>query len=391
MGKRVTVVSVKQNSLSGVPVAQRLSASLTPLDTALVLLRAGVVPIEPMFLPLAEARGCVAADMQPLHAVPAWDMAATDGWAFRANDLVGASSYSPLLVTTSPMWVEAGDRMPDGCDCVLDSDLVDASSKMFQVLGEAIPGQGVRRGGGDIAAGRLIGAGQVIRPLDLLLARSARLVTLAVRRPRLRLVNVPAANGNDTTGCMIYELANAAGASVVHTLATGRDADPIAAALDASSCDLLVTVGGTGVGRSDATVQALAQRGEVLAHGIALQPGRTSAIGKIERVPVIALPGASDQALVAWWMLVLPVLDGLAERLPRQTVTLPLVRKISSGIGITEMILLEKTEAGWLPLASGDLSLDHIARADAWFAVPAGGEGFAAGTPVTAYMLRDET
>ena len=42
-----------------------------------------------------------------------------------------------------------------------------------------------------------------------------------------------------------------------------------------------------------------------------------------------------------------------------------------------------------MPLAVGDLSLEAIARADAWLAVPGGSEGFAAGTPVDAYMLRD--
>ena len=43
----------------------------------------------------------------------------------------------------------------------------------------------------------------------------------------------------------------------------------------------------------------------------------------------------------------------------------------------------------WMPLATGDLSLETIARADAWLAVPGGSEGYAAGTPVDAYMLRD--
>ena len=42
-----------------------------------------------------------------------------------------------------------------------------------------------------------------------------------------------------------------------------------------------------------------------------------------------------------------------------------------------------------MPLAVGELSLETIARADAWLAVPGGSEGFAAGTPVDAYMLRD--
>ena len=53
-------------------------------------------PVAPVELPLAEALGCVAAEMPPLKAFPPRDIAAADGWALRARDLVGASSYSPL-------------------------------------------------------------------------------------------------------------------------------------------------------------------------------------------------------------------------------------------------------------------------------------------------------
>ena len=65
-----------------------------------------------------------------------------------------------------------------------------------------------------------------------------------------------------------------------------------------------------------------------------------------------------------------------------------LARKISSSVGIADIALLKKSDGAWLPLAIGDLSLDHIVRADAWFAVPGSSEGFAAGTLVDAYMLR---
>jgi molybdopterin biosynthesis enzyme len=99
------------------------------------------------------------------------------------------------------------------------------------------------------------------------------------------------------------------------------------------------------------------------------------------------LAGAPDQALAAWWTLALPVLDRLSGQLqPAQT--LPLARKISSSVGIADIALLKKSDGAWMPLATGDLSLDHIVRADAWLAVPGSSEGFAAGTPVDAYMLR---
>jgi len=369
---------------------QRLPASLTPLEVALAALLDGLEPVAPLALPLGDTLGCVAADMPPLKAFPPGDIAASDGWALRARDLVGASSYSPLPLARLPAWVEAGDAMPQGCDCVIDSDLVDQTGAMVQVLAEAIPGQGVRRLGGDIAAGSVvIASGRRVRPLDLLVARAAGLEKLNVRRPRLRVVDIPATSGHAGTAQLISENAREAGANVVLVNAEGRDAASIVAALDTASCDVLVTVGGSGVGCTDAAIAALAERGEVFAHGIALQPGRTSAVGRIEKTPVIALSGSPDQALAAWWTLALPVLDRLSGRRPRQPIRLPLQRKIASHVGITEIVLLEQIDETWMPMAVGDMSLEVTARADAWLAVPAASEGFAAGTPVDAYMLRE--
>ena len=369
--------------------SQRLPSSLTPLDVASAALLRDLAPVAPIRLPLAEALGCVAAEMPPLTPHPPLDIAATDGWASRANDLVGASSYSPLPLTVPPVWVEAGDPMPEACDCVLDSDSVDQSGPLIQILAEAIPGQGVRRAGGDIAGGTaVIEAGRRVLPRDLLIARAAGLRELSVRRPRVGIVNIPAA-GEAVTMQLIAESARKAGADVTCVGAAARDADAIAKALDTGGFDLLLTIGGSGVGRTDATVTALAQRGEVIAHGIALQPGRTTAVGRIDRTPVIALQGAPDQAFAAWWTLALPTLDLLSGRRLRKSLELPLQRKIASGVGIAEIVLLQRKQGTWVTLAVGDLSLDAIARAEAWLAVPGGAEGFAAGAPVDGYMLRE--
>ena len=369
--------------------SQRLPPSLTPLDTALAALLRNVAPVAPTKLPLAGALGCIAAEMPPLKPHPPHDIAATDGLALRANDLVGASSYSPLPLSTSPAWVEAGDSMPLGCDCVLDSDSIDQSGPLVQVLAEAVPGQGVRRAGGDIAGGSAaVEAGRRVLPRDLLLARAAGMTELSVRRPRVRIVDIPCA-GEAVTAQLIAESARKAGAEVFCVEAAGRDAGSIAGAIDATGCDLLLTVGGSGAGRTDAAVTALAQRGEIIAHGLALRPGRTTAVGRIDKTPVIALQGAPDQAFAAWWTLALPLLDRLSGRRPRLSLTLPLARKIASGVGIAEIVLLQRKQGGWVTLAVGDLSLDAIARAEAWLVVPGGAEGFAAGAPVDGYMLRE--
>ena len=366
---------------------QRLPASLTPLDLALDALLKGVEPVAPAELPLRDALRCMAAEMPPLEAQPPRDIAAVDGYAFRSRDLVGASSYSPLPLTAAPTWVEAGEPIPDGCDCVLDSDSVDVSGPMPQVLAEAIPGRGVRRAGADIAAGsHVVEAGRRVLPRDLLIARAAGVERLKVRRPRVCIVNIP---GGIVTAKLIAESARTAGAEIVSVVAAGRDAASIAAVVGDTACDLLLSIGGSGVGRTDATVTALGMRGEVLAHGIALQPGRTAAVGRVDKAPVVVLPGAPDQAFAAWWTLALPALDRLSGRRPRKTLNLPLARKIASSVGIAEIVLLERKQRVWVTLAAGELSLDAIARAEAWLTVPGGSEGFAAGAPVDAYMLRE--
>ena len=368
---------------------QRLPSSLTPLDVALAALLDGLQPVMPVQLALTDALGCIAADMASLAAHPPHDIAAADGWALRARDLVGASSYSPVPLAALPVWVEAGDRMPQESDCVLNSDSVDAAGPLAQVLAEAIPGQGVRRAGGDIAGGSpVVEAGRRVLPRDLLIARAAGMQRLMVRRVCVRVVNVPT-DGEPVTAQWIAESARKAGADVTFVEAAARDVGSIAGAIDGGGCDLLLTVGGSGVGRTDAAVLALAQRGELIAHGIAMQPGRTTAIGRTGQTPVIALQGAPDQAFAAWWTLALPVLDRLSGRRPRKSLNLPLARKIASGVGIAEIVLLRREQGHWVTLAAGDLSLDAIARAEAWLAVPGGAEGFAAGTPVDGYMLRE--
>jgi molybdopterin molybdotransferase len=348
---------------------QRLPASLTSLDVALAALLLNV-----MQAPARERAddGGSAIALPELKSWPAHDIAAGDGWALRASDLVGASSYTPLPLAKPPVWVEAGDRIPEACDCVLDEDSVDLSGPIAQVLAEAIPGQGVRRKGGPIADARRIA--DACGPGDL-----------SAHRLRVRVVNVP---GGAITAKLIANGLRTAGADVARVEAAARDAASIGKQLDDSDCDLLIIVGGSGVGRTDASVIALAARGEVIAHGLALQPGRTAAVGRIGRAPAIVIPGTPDQALAVWWAVVLPVLDRLANR-ERGTLTLPLARKIASSVGLVEIVLLERQADAWMPLATGDLPLETVVRADAWLLVSGGSEGYAAGAPVSAYLLRE--
>ncbi|TPM43468.1 molybdopterin-binding protein [Mesorhizobium sp. B2-2-3] len=364
---------------------------LTLLEAALDALLHGVMPVTPRLVPLEQALGYVAAGMPPVvPAQPVRDIAAIDGWACRALDLVGASAYSPLVLPVAPIWVETGEAMPEDRDCMLQAGLVDCSGPMIQAAAEAVPGQGVRRAGEDMAAARPpMLEGKAIGVADLLVARKVGLSQLAIRSPRVRVIDVAADSHETFSMRLVVESLSASGVSIVGIETVERDAASIIVALDGEACDFLLLIGGTGDGHADVTAEALARRGVLIGHGIALRPGGTTAIGRLGKTPVVALAGSPHQAFAGFLALVQPVLDRLSGRSERPGIILPLSRKISSAVGLYELVLLGKERDMWTPLAVGDFSLDAMRLADAWLAVPGDSEGYAAGTPVSAFPLRN--
>ena len=370
---------------------QETSGTLAAFDAVHDWLLHGLAPVAPVDLRLDDAIGAIAAEPAPAaHACPSRDEAAVDGWALMARDLIGASSFAPAVPAFPPVWVEVGDAMPDGCDCVVDAQGVDAQGPLVQVLTEAIPGQGVRRAGEDIAVGQLPAIpGRRISAFDILCARRGGLASLPVRRPLVRLIDLESDHAACLTADFAAARARAAGADVAR-VSCKRDVASTANGILDEPADLIVLVGGTGAGRNDHTAAAIAQAGERFAHGIALQPGRTAAFGRVGHIPVVALPGQPDQALAVWLALVEPILRVLTGARRRDPVSMPLARKISSGIGVTEIVLLKQTERAWTPLSVGALSPAQLVSADAWCLIPAMSEGHAAGTPVAGFSLHEE-
>src|ERR1700738_5359443 len=96
---------------------QRLPASLTPLDVALAALLQRVTPVAPVSLSLAEALGCVAADMPPLQAVPRRGVLSR-----RAASPRPRRPPPPPPAGARGLGGEAGDTWRRFCACVVDAD-----------------------------------------------------------------------------------------------------------------------------------------------------------------------------------------------------------------------------------------------------------------------------
>lgn len=354
------------------------SAALMPLADALERLRTVTVPVTPQSRPLAAANGRIAAETVPVpRAIPGGLSARRDGYAVEAAVIGGASPYAPVLLPRLPSWIEAGALLPTGADAVLPAEGLEGRTAVAEVGAW----EGTRAVGEDLAAGDvLIAAGDQVGPLHLLALGAAGLDRLALRAPRLRLV-ATGTDGPDALNATLAALIAARGGTA-ETVAVPDDEAAIAEAILGGEAEAVLVVGGTGFGRTDRSAAALDRAGHVAAHGIALRPAETAAIGAAGGRPVLLLPGRPEAALAAFLALARPLLAALAGAAESPARPAPLLRKIASTIGLTEVVFVRRRAEGIEPLGSEGLPLRRLAEADGAVLVPPECEGYAEGSQV---------
>ncbi|MGA0596091.1 hypothetical protein ACO2SS_13595 [Enterovirga sp. CN4-39] len=341
-----------------------------PFARVLAGLLAGIGPVLPHRAALAEAKGGVLASPLVVPSpVPGKAIALRRGYAVRSTDTLGAGPYSPLPLPAMPTLVEAGDVLPNGADAVLPEDAILAMGGLAEAQESAAPGAWARRIGEDAPAGTVLrGAGEVLRPLDIALAAAAGITHCEIRRPHLAVL------GQDSAGPiarLLFEVARAAGASAS------------AGEIASSRPDLVIAIGppaewATMLGGR--AVQPVADR-------LALRPGEDGMASLLGTIPVLVVPNRLADALGIWLALARPVVAKLAGARDPAREDRRLTRKISSTIGISELVLLRRAGDSLEPLATGDLPLQVMAAADAWTIIPPESEGFAAGETVSAEFL----
>jgi molybdopterin biosynthesis enzyme len=216
--------------------------------------------------------------------------------------------------------------------------------------------------------------------------RAARLTEVPVRVPAVVLM---APKGSCPCAALVMDLVAKAGADV--TIAYVPEARLTDALRSTGSADLILVAGWSGPAFRSA-VDSLAGTEQLVARDLAVAPGAAMACGFVAAeghpAPVVLLPGRLEETLAAWLMLARPCLDRLAGFTgARPAAALPLARKIASAPGMIDLALVRREAGRWKPLAAGDISWAAIAEADAWLAIAAESEGFAAGEIVEAEFL----
>ena len=306
----------------------------------------GVEPLEPVDLPLLEARGLVLAqDVVAPWPLPSFDNSSMDGYAVHAADVAPATESSPVTLpvlgdlaagasSTEPVAagtcvrIMTGAPMPPGADAVVPVELTDGGTSQVLVRGAVEVGAFVRRAGDDVPGGATVArAGDVLTERNIAVIASVGAgVVSVVRRPRLIVISTgdelvdagePLEHGQivDSNGVMLTALGLAAGANALRAPRSRDDAIEFQALVDAAVelSDVVVTSGGVSMGAYDTVKAVLSKTGDVEFVKVAQQPGMPQGTGRLgeRRVPIVTLPGNPVSSFVSFELYVRPLVRRL--------------------------------------------------------------------------------
>jgi molybdopterin molybdotransferase len=381
-------------------------ASTISLEEARRRLAAAVRPIDRVErVRIEHASGRVAArDVTSAIDVPPFARSAMDGYAVIAADTTGASRTNPVrlrmldraftgevssAVVTSGSCVEiaTGAPLPSGADAVVMVEETTKSGDTIGILTAASVGQHVGRRGADIASGdRVIAAGQLLGPSRIgALAAIGSIDVEVFAKPRVAVLSTgnevvepgqPLAPGQifDVNRYTLGAIVEAHGGLPEPHHAAQDTLDALLTVLDAcAQADLIVFSGGSSVGDRDLVVDAIARRGEMIFHGIAVRPGKPTAFATVGRAFFFGMPGNPTSCLSNAYILLVPFLRALA-RLPLlapRTVRVRLGRRIASAVGRHQFYTVRVQDGVAWPAFKGSGDITSLSSADGYIEIPA--------------------
>ncbi len=373
-------------------------------------------------------------DIQANIDVPGFDRSNVDGFAVIAADIVGAMEESPRELkinnesllpgeqpqisvtpgTASP--VSTGGMIPRGADAVVmieDTDLREEQGFATLEISRSVhSGNMITFAGTDIAKGETIlwsGTRMTSREIGVL-ASLGLVETSVFRQPSVAIISTGdevVAPGEPLPIGSIYDsnaaiLAGAVSECGGNSVFIGRVKDDlqelqklVTAALD---YDIVLLSGGTSKGAGDISYHVVQKFDDpgIVAHGVALKPGKPICMAVTAGKPVVILPGFPTSAIFTFHEFVAPVIRSLAGQPNRErrslSATLPM--RINSGRGRTEYLLVRIFESNGeryaYPMGKGSGSVTTFSLADGFITIPQNCEILDSGSAVEVTLLDQE-
>ena len=394
--------------LSNYPLEEARELFLKALD------QAGLKP-QVEHVPTSEANGRITSEaVYASICAPHYNACAMDGIALNASLTYGASETRPVtLPANSFTWVNTGDPLPEGCDCVVMVEDVIETEQGVQLFGAATPWQHVRQIGEDIAAGDMVVASFLeLSPsaLGALLAAGVLEVPV-IRKPLVGIIptgnELVAPTSNPKPGDiiefnstifsgMMYEWGCE---SKIYPVARDKSEDIISKLETAiAECDMVLLNAGSSAGQKDFSLEAIQTVGSVVLHGVAIKPGKPTILGLTHKddavVPLVGLPGYPVSGILVLEQLIKPVVEKLTRREiePHTFVEATVSRRLVSSLKYLEFIRARLGKVAGrivaVPLNRGAGVVSSFVKADGIIHVPQNVEGYEAGEQVRVELLR---
>jgi len=322
--------------MSGLPVRKAVER---------VLRSVSVLAVEEVAL----SKTCGRVLAEPVRAaepLPPFTRAAVDGYAVRSSDLRSATSAHPVflriagttlagecrvarLSTGDAIGITTGAPLPPPADAVLKEEDVRVCGERVLVCHAVAKGENVFRRGAELRQGELVvQEGYVLEPVSIGVFASMGVRRLLVRRrPRVAVVSTGdelvglgtaprTARIRDSNRLLLSCVLSRNGAAAARSRRARDTArDVVQEVKGCVGMDLVVVTGGSGRGRADVVKAALAREGMKMEFdGVAMRPGRTTAFGILQGVPILMLPGTPHAVFVCGEVFLGPALRKMSGR-----------------------------------------------------------------------------
>jgi len=361
--------------------------------------------------------------------VPSFDRSNVDGFAVVAEDTFGASEEVPRSVRLvdeeihtgvvpatviqpgKGVLIATGGMVPRGADAVVMVEHAETRDSELRIARAVTAGSGISFAGTDITAGET-----VLRQGTLLTSRDTGvLAAIGVarvnvwRKPIVAILSTGdeiIAPGDPMQPAKVYDsnaqvLADAVQELGGEPLRLGITHDDVAAlrerlrhALEVA--DVVLLSGGTSKGAGDVSYRVVAELNDpgIVAHGVALKPGKPICLAVAQRRAVVVLPGFPTSAIFTFHEFVAPVIRLLGGRGSEERTVVPasLAVKVNSEIGRTEYLLVGLVETpneglAAYPMGQGSGSVTTFSRADGFATIGRHVEIVEAGTTINVQLL----
>jgi len=413
----------------------------------------------------------LAADVTSPVDVPSFDRSNVDGYAVIAEDTFGASEEVPRLVTLADeiihtavvpttvvtrgtaVSIATGGMMPRGADAVVMVEHADVVARPAEAghyarpvdertsvvsgfsqtnqlrIGRAVTaGSGVSFAGTDITAGEtVLRRGQILTSRDTGGLAAIGVASVDVwRKPIVAILStgdeiippgqpMQPARIYDSNAQVLADAVRELGCEPLRLGIAADDADALRAKVHGALevADVVLLSGGTSKGAGDVSYRVVAELTDpgIVAHGVALKPGKPICLAATGGRPVVVLPGFPTSAIFTFHEFVGPVLSAMAGRTheARATVQARLAVRVNSEIGRTEYLLVGLVEIpnpesrvpdpesrrltpslAAYPMGQGSGSVTTFSRADGFTTIDRHEEIVSAGTIVNVHLLGRE-